>query len=65
MVVGGIIVAFAFNEGVGESIVGGAAIVALGNWMLRLNSDDADERGREEAAREFYDEHGRWPDDAG
>jgi hypothetical protein len=53
----------------GESqLEGGAGIVGAGlaifamNWLVRKASDDRD-REQEQAAREFFDLHGRWPDE--
>jgi hypothetical protein len=47
----------------GAGIAGaGLAIYAM-NWLIRKASDDR-ERAQEEAAREYFDLHGRWPDEA-
>ncbi len=52
----------------GESDVeGGASIVSAGlaiyflNWLFRIGVTGDREREREEAAREYFDRHGRWP----
>ncbi|HLH13984.1 MAG TPA: hypothetical protein VKV16_04280, partial [Solirubrobacteraceae bacterium] len=48
---------------------GGASIVSAGlaiyfvNWLFRIGVSGDLEREREDAARAYYDEHGRWPDD--
>jgi hypothetical protein len=43
--------------------VGAAGSILLLNVLHRIGvSGDAD-RDREEAARTYFDEHGRWPDD--
>ncbi len=47
--------------GVGLVIVG--IIVWMINWMYRMSVESNDARDREEEARRFYDEHGRWPDE--
>ena len=39
-----------------------AMMVALLNWMLRLNSDEAEDRAEEEDARTYFRRNGRWPD---
>ncbi|MDA8068407.1 MAG: hypothetical protein M0T77_07330 [Actinomycetota bacterium] len=39
-----------------------AMMVALLNWMLRLNSDEAEDRAEEEDARAYFRRNGRWPD---
>jgi hypothetical protein len=47
----------------GAGIAGaGLAIFAM-NWLIRKASDDR-ERAQEEAARDFFDAHGYWPDEA-
>jgi hypothetical protein len=33
------------------------------NWMYRMSVDSNRERDREEAAREYFSEHGRWPNE--
>jgi membrane protein implicated in regulation of membrane protease activity len=40
-----------------------ALIVWMVNWMFRMSVDSNRDREREEAAREFFDEHGYWPDE--
>jgi hypothetical protein len=48
----------------GAGIAGaGLAIFAM-NWLIRKASDDR-ERAQEEAARDYFDVHGRWPDEVG
>ncbi|MEA2355304.1 MAG: hypothetical protein QOD61_1433 [Solirubrobacteraceae bacterium] len=42
---------------------GVAACVLLLNVLLRLGASGDRDRMREAAARAYYDEHGRWPDD--
>ena len=39
-----------------------AMMIALLNWMLRLNADEADDRAQEDHAREHFRRTGRWPD---
>ena len=51
----------AAGAGVGLVIV--ALIVWMINWMYRLSIESNRERDREEAAREYFDRHGRWPDE--
>jgi hypothetical protein len=41
-------------------IVGGVAGIAVLVWAARVGPA---ERAAEEAARDFYDAHGRWPDE--
>ncbi len=47
--------------GVGLIII--ALIVWMVNWMFRMSVESNRDREREEAAREYFDKHGRWPDD--
>jgi hypothetical protein len=53
-----------------SDLEGGAGIVSAGlaiwfvNWLYRLGVAGDREREAEEAAREFFDEHGYWPDEA-
>ena len=47
--------------GVGLIIV--ALIVGLLNWLFRMSVESNREREREEHAREYFSEHGRWPDE--
>jgi high-affinity Fe2+/Pb2+ permease len=49
--------------GVGMLII--AVIVWMVNWMFRMSVESNRDREREEAAREYFDEHGRWPDEEG
>ena len=47
--------------GVGLLLV--ALIVWMVNWMYRLSVESNRDRDREEEAREYFDRHGRWPED--
>jgi len=40
----------------------GLAILML-NWLYRVGVKGDEERDAEEAARVYFDEHGRWPDE--
>ena len=40
----------------------GLAILLIGA-LVRIGNEGDRERDREEAARRYFDEHGRWPDD--
>jgi hypothetical protein len=44
------------------TVVGCFAVVGWLIWVLAHGSGE-DDRRAEEAAREYYDRHGRWPDD--
>jgi hypothetical protein len=43
--------------------VGAAGSILLLNVLYRIGVSGDAERDREEAARTYFDEHGRWPDD--
>ena len=45
-------------------LVGGGIAVALINFVFRLGATGDLERQREQAARDFFTEHGYWPDEA-
>lgn len=45
-------------------LLGVTTCVVVWNLLLRLGASGDRDRDREAAAREFYDEHGRWPDEA-
>ncbi len=57
--------------GHGRTPVAGAGVVLLGialvvwmiNWMFRMSVQSNRDRETEERAREYYDVHGRWPDE--
>ena len=48
---------------VGVSLVIAALIVWMINWMYRMSIESNRERDQEEEAREYFDRHGRWPDE--
>jgi hypothetical protein len=48
-------------EGGGGIVSAGLAIYLI-NLLFRLGSKGDEERDREDAAREYFDRHGRWPD---
>jgi len=45
----------------GVVLMGVALIVWMINWLFRLSLESNREREHEEAARRYFDEHGRWP----
>ncbi|MBV8218772.1 MAG: hypothetical protein JO325_09930 [Solirubrobacterales bacterium] len=49
--------------GAGVALVIAALIVWMINWMYRMSVQSNREREIEEAARDYYDLHGRWPDE--
>jgi hypothetical protein len=52
-----------------DSLEGGAGIVGAGlsiwllNFLYRVGAHDDVDRDEEDAARDFYDAHGHWPDE--
>jgi hypothetical protein len=47
----------------GGAMIGAGLAVALLNVMFRIGVSGDRERDREEEAREYFDRHGRWPDE--
>jgi threonine/homoserine/homoserine lactone efflux protein len=47
----------------GVSLVIVALIVWMINWLFRMSVQSNRERELEEQAREYFDVHGRWPDE--
>jgi hypothetical protein len=47
--------------GAGVSLILVALSVWLINWLYRIGVQSNRDREREEEAREYFDEHGRWP----
>ena len=47
--------------GAGVSLILVGLTVWLLNWMYRMSISSNRDREREEEAREYFDEHGRWP----
>ena len=45
----------------GVALIVVALTVCLLNWLYRLGVESAHDREREEDARRYFDEHGRWP----
>jgi hypothetical protein len=45
----------------GVVLLGAALIVWMINWLFRLSLESNRDREREEDARRYFDEHGRWP----
>ena len=48
-------------DALGASLVGAALVVLLMNLFIRLSLQSNRDREREDRARTFFDEHGRWP----
>jgi hypothetical protein len=64
VVIGGLVVMALGSE---NDLEGGAGIVSAGlaiyflNWLFRLGTSGERERDAEDAARDYFDRHGRWP----
>ena len=65
LVAAGLILVFAFSsrsaEAAGYTLLGSAALLVLSIVIFRAGLASNDDRNREEEARLFFDEHGRWP----
>ncbi len=46
----------------GAGIAGAGLAVFFLNWLVRLGASGERERDAEDAAREYFARHGRWPD---
>jgi hypothetical protein len=51
------------NAEAGAMIVGAGLSVWLLNFLYRVSVSGDVDREREDKAREYFDRHGRWPDD--
>jgi len=51
------------GTGVGIVVIGGGLIVFGLNAFLRWSVREEADREREQQARDFYRDHGRWPDE--
>jgi hypothetical protein len=49
--------------GAGVVLLGTAVIVWMINWLFRMSVESNRDREQEEEAREYFDRHGRWPDE--
>lgn len=49
--------------GAGVVLLGIALIVWMLGWLFRMSIASNRDREREEEARRYFDEHGRWPDE--
>jgi hypothetical protein len=48
--------------GAGVALVGVGMLVALLNVLMRLGIESGADRDREDEARRYYGQHGRWPE---
>jgi len=49
--------------GAGVALILAGVVVWMINWMYRMSVQSNRDREREELAREYFDRHGRWPDE--
>jgi protein-S-isoprenylcysteine O-methyltransferase Ste14 len=49
--------------GTGVGLIIAGIIVWMLNWMYRMSVESNREREDEEAAREYFDRHGHWPEE--
>jgi hypothetical protein len=65
MVAGGLVLVFVVGgregEGAGYTLLGFSALLVLSIVIFRAGLASNADRDREEEARRFFDEHGRWP----
>jgi len=47
----------------GVALLIAALIVWMVNWLFRMSLQSNREREQEERAREYFDDHGHWPDE--
>jgi hypothetical protein len=65
LLIAGVLVAATSGSGLaaGAMFVSAATAVLLLNVLHRIGVQGDRDRDREEEARRFFDEHGRWPDE--
>lgn len=65
LLVAGLVLVFAFDsrgaEAAGYTLLGSSALLVLSIVIFRAGLASTADRDREEAARVFFDRHGRWP----
>jgi hypothetical protein len=63
LLIAGIVVWAIGSVAAGAMFISAATAVLLLNVLHRIGVEGDKDRDREEAARRFFDEHGRWPDE--
>jgi hypothetical protein len=65
LLVAGLVLVLGFDsrgaEAAGYTLLGSSALLVLSIVIFRAGLASTADRDREEAARVFYDRHGRWP----
>jgi uncharacterized membrane protein YoaK (UPF0700 family) len=59
--IAGVIVSAVASAAAGALFISAATAVLLLNFLFRIGVEGDKERDREEDARRYFDEHGRWP----
>jgi hypothetical protein len=59
--IAGIVVSGIGSVAAGALFISAATAVLLLNFLFRIGVEGDKERDREDAARRYFDEHGRWP----
>jgi hypothetical protein len=59
--IAGMVVSGIGSVAAGAMFIGAATAVLLLNFLFRIGVEGDKERDREEEARRYFDEHGRWP----
>ncbi len=61
--IAGMVISGTGSVAAGAMFISAATAVLLLNFLFRIGVEGDKERDREDAARRFFDEHGRWPDE--
>jgi uncharacterized membrane protein YoaK (UPF0700 family) len=59
--IAGVVVSAVASAAAGALFISAATAVLLLNFLFRIGVEGDKERDREEDARRYFDEHGRWP----
>jgi hypothetical protein len=59
--IAGVVVSAVASATAGALFISAATAVLLLNFLFRIGVEGDKDRDREEAARRYFDEHGRWP----
>jgi hypothetical protein len=66
LVLAGFVLLFVLDDAKWDAfagLVGAGLAVLLLNWLFRLGAEGDKERRQEADARDFYSQHGHWPDE--
>ena len=59
--IAGMVVSAVASVAAGALFISAATAVLLLSFLFRIGAEGDKERDREEEARRYFDEHGRWP----